>query len=231
MKQTREQIPPFAQQCYDAARKPWQASFDHPFVRELASGELSVEKFKFYQMQDARYLEAYASASAIVAARCASPQDKLWFIDSARVALVTEGALHEEYGRKLGYDEASVAALEVTPFNRAYQDHIVAVAQTGSLVEAAAALSPCPWLYIDLGRSLLSELGEISDSHPYADWLRLYSDPQFETYVTELCEKLERFAAGATEAERERAVEAFVIGTRYEWMFWEQAWTMQQWLP
>jgi len=231
MQSAQNKLTPFVQQCYDAARQPWQASFDHPFVRALASGDLAIEKFKFYQMQDARYLEAYAAASAIVAARCACPRDKLWFIESARIALVTEGALHEEYGRKLGYDAAAIAALEVTPFNRAYQDHIVALAQTGSLVEAVAALSPCPWLYIDLGRALLAELGEIHDSHPYADWLRLYSDPQFDSFIVELHEKLERFAADATAAERARAVEAFVVGSRYEWMFWEQAWTMQQWLP
>lgn len=215
--------------CFEASREPWKASFSHPFVRGIVDGDLSVERFKFYQMQDSRYLEGYAAASAIVAARCSDPLDMLWFIDSARVALVTEGALHDEYGRKLGYDAAAIARLEVTPYNRAYQDYIISLAQTGSLIEAVAALAPCPWLYIELGKAMLAELDTISDSHPYADWLKLYSDPQFDSFIGELHEKLQRFSDESDEAARRRAVEAFVTSVRYEWMFWEQAWTMQEW--
>ncbi|MGI6176816.1 MAG: TenA family protein [Christensenellales bacterium] len=228
-KNNNTSIPTFARECLDAAIKPWKASFDHPFVRGLVEGDLPTKNFKFYQMQDARYLEGYAAACGIVSARCHDPADKLWFLDAARISLVTEGELHKNYGRKLGYDEASVAEMELTLYNRAYQDFIVAISQTGSMVEAVAALAPCPWLYIDLGRSMLAELGTIEDSHPYGDWLKLYSDPEFDVFSSELLQKLQKYADEATEDERKRAITAFVTATRYEWMFWEQAWTIQQW--
>ena len=201
----------------------------HPFVRALIDGTLSAEKFRFYQMQDARYLEAYAAASALVAARCASPEDMLWFIDSARIALVTERGLHANYGLTLGYDAAAIAATELTPNNQAYQDHMVATAQKGSMVEAVAALTPCPWLYIAIGRMVMSELGTIPGKHPYADWLRMYSDPGFGSYITRLLDLLERFSRESDDSARQRAVASFVTGVRYEWMFWEQAWSLQGW--
>lgn len=222
-------VPPFAQACIDAARGAWGASFEHPFIQELTKGTLEPELFRFYQMQDARYLEAFADAAALISTRCALPSDKLWFIDAARMALVVEGELHAGYGKTLGYGPDDIAALELTPNGAGYQNHMIASATRGSLVEAVAALAPCPWLYIDLGQHLLRKLGTIDDAHPYAAWLRMYSDPQFNDYMNNLLERLQRFADAADDATRQRATTAFVTSARYEWMFWDQAWTRQAW--
>lgn len=222
-------VPPFARRCIEAASQQWGASFEHPFVLALADGTLDKDLFRFYQMQDARYLEAFADAASLIATRCVDPVDKLWFLDSARIALVTESELHAGYGEKLGYTPEDIAALELTPNNRAYQDHMVSQALRGTLLEAVAALTPCPWLYIDLGQHLLERLGKIDDDHPYADWLKMYSDPQFHTFMNELLQRLEDFSHSVDEAARERAVSHFITSARYEWMFWQQAWEQQSW--
>ena len=222
-------VPPFARRCIEAASQQWGASFEHPFVMALADGTLDSDLFAFYQMQDARYLEAFSDASCIISTRCTDPADKLWFVDSARIALVTEAGLHAGYGEKLGYTAEDVAAIELTPNNRAYQDHMISQASRGTLVEALGALVPCPWLYIDLGTHLLQRLGTIEDSHPYADWLRMYSDPGFHDYMDQILKRLERFAQAADEPARLRAIENFVTSARYEWMFWQQAWEKQSW--
>lgn len=229
MSQRSFAVPPFAHECLDGAAAAWGASFDHPFVRELAAGTLRPELFRFYQMQDARYLEAFADAAAIIATRSPDPIDKLWFIDAARMALVVEGALHAGYGEKLGYGPDDIRTLELTPNNRAYQDHMISTALRGTLVEAIAALAPCPWLYVVLGQRLLQEYGTPPETHPYADWLKTYSDPGFNDYMDELLSRLQRAADAADDAARERAKTAFMASVRYEWMFWQQAWEQQQW--
>ncbi|HEY0972360.1 MAG TPA: thiaminase II [Gemmatimonadales bacterium] len=222
-------VPPFARKCIDAAAEAWGASFDHPFVRNLAEGTLDPGRFRFYQMQDARYLEAFADAASIISTRCPDPVDKLWFIDAARMALVVESSLHAGYGEKLGYGPEDVRRLELTPNNRAYQDHMISTAARGTLVEAIAALAPCPWLYIALGQHLQRTHGAPPDSHPYADWLRMYADPAFDDYMRDILAHLQRAADAADDAARERAKEAFVVSVRYEWMFWQQAWEQQTW--
>ncbi len=222
-------VPAFARACIDAAAGAWGASFEHPFVVELAKGTLEPKRFRFYQMQDARYLEAFADTCAIISTRCPDPVDKLWFVDAGRMALVVEGELHAGYGKTLGFSAADIAAVELTPNNRAYQNHMIATALRGTLVEAVAALTPCPWLYVHLGQHLLQKLGRIEDSHPYAAWLRMYSDPQFNAYMEQILGRLQRFADEADKPARERAMRAFVASARYEWMFWEQAWTEQTW--
>ena len=145
------------------------------------------------------------------------------------MALIVEGELHAGYGRALGYTAEDVARLELTPNNRAYQDHMVSTALRGTLVEAVAAVAPCPWLYIELGQHLQRELGEIRDEHPYAAWLRTYADPGFNDYMANLLERLQRFADAHGGAARERAKAAFTTSARYEWMFWQQAWEGQRW--
>ncbi len=222
-------VPPFASACIDAAASAWRASFDHPFITALADGTLAPEKFRFYQMQDARYLEAFSDAAVLISTRCEDPADKLFFLDAARIALVTEGELHAGYGKKLGYGAEDIRRLALTPTNRAYQNHMIATAQRGTVVEAIAALTPCPWLYIDLGQHLLAKLGTIRDEHPYAAWLRMYSDPQFNDFMKAILERLQRFADQVDAPSRERAKEAFVVSARYEWMFWDQAWNEQKW--
>jgi thiaminase/transcriptional activator TenA len=224
-------VPPFAATCLDHAAAAWQASFDHPFVVALADGTLDAARFRFYQMQDARYLEAFADAAALIATRCPDPDDKLWFLDAARGALAIERALHEGYGHTLGYDAAQIAALTLTPNNRAYQDHMISTALRGSLLEAIAALTPCPWLYRDLGAHFCQQLGgAIPEDHPYTAWLNTYADPTMDAYMARMLGLLQRAAdAAPSQAERARALDAFTTSARYEWMFWEQAWTLQPW--
>ncbi len=222
-------IPDFAHACIEAAGESWGASFDHPFVMALAEGSLPSEHFRYYQMQDARYLEGFADAAALISTRCTEPGDKLWFIDAARLALVVEGDLHAGYGRTLGYTEADVAAMELGPVTRAYRAHMIVAAQTGTLVEAIAALTPCPWLYTALGQHLLDKIGTIPPDHPYADWLALYASSEFEAYMQRLLELLQQAADGADGSARARALDAFHVSARYEWSFWEQAWQRQDW--
>ncbi len=216
---------PFAARCRKAAADAWQASHAHPFVQALVDGSLDAERFRFYQMQDARYLEAFADACSLISVRHVEPDAKLWFIDAARLSMVVERQLHEEYGRTLGYTADDIRHLELTPNNRAYGNHVVVLAQTGSLVEALGALTPCPWLYTDIGM----QMGMIDPDHRWANWLRTYADPGFVTYTAELLQYLERAAAYAGADELRRAEEAFVTSVRYEWMFWDQAWKKQDW--
>ncbi|HEX7070649.1 MAG TPA: thiaminase II [Rhodothermales bacterium] len=229
MDQVSLSVPPFARDCIAACGNAWGASFEHPFVLALADGSLEPDRFRFYQMQDARYLEAFSDAASLISVRCPRPADKLWFIDAARLALVVESQLHAGYGQRLGYSARDVAELTLTPNNRAYQDHMISSAQRGSLLEAVAALTPCPWLYTELGIELQRRLGTIDDAHPYADWLRTYADPGFVEYTNALLERLQRFADAHDDEGRSRAKEAFAVSARYEWMFWQQAWERQTW--
>jgi thiaminase/transcriptional activator TenA len=232
MSDASDSLPAFSQQCRTHAADVWGASYEHPFVRALVDGSLDPERFKFYQMQDARYLEAIADAFVQIGTRCPEPDDKLWFVEAAERALQTERSLHLHYGERLGYGPEDIRALDLTPTNRAYQNHMLERGQRGTRLAALAAVAPCPWLYRDLGKRIWDELGgAVDDEHPYADWIRRYADPDPDESmdIDDLTGRLDEWAQGVDAAARDRALEAFYTSTRYEWMFWEQAWTQQEW--
>ena len=222
-------VPSFASRCKKSAESAWSASFEHPFVKGLIDGTLSNDRFKFYQMQDARYLEAYADVCSILSTRFASPDKKLWFIEGAKLALVVEQELHGMYGQRFGYTAGDIRNLKVTPNGLAYQNHMLVMARGASLLESVAALAPCPWLYTDIGLHIHETLGTIPADHPYGNWLATYSDPSFVLYTEQLLGILEEVALEHGPEVQERAVEAFKTSVAYEWMFWDQAWNEQEW--
>ncbi|MDV6168782.1 hypothetical protein R1T16_10120 [Flavobacterium sp. DG1-102-2] len=61
-----------------------------PFIKELANGTLDVEKFKYYLQQDAHYLEYFARALAIIAAKTRDVDTMLDFIRFSEGAIVVE---------------------------------------------------------------------------------------------------------------------------------------------
>jgi thiaminase/transcriptional activator TenA len=67
----------------------------HPFLRELTDGSLPREGFRFYAVQDALYLRAFARALSIVAARAPEDDWIIMFNEHAAGALRVERALHE----------------------------------------------------------------------------------------------------------------------------------------
>ena len=116
----------------------------------------------------------------------------------------------------------------MAPTNYAYTRHMHAVAASGSAAEIAVVALPCAWIYCAVGRYLLRK-GPPPKAHPYRNWLLLYASPEFADVQRWMRRKVDHWAKTAGREERRRMEESFVISSRYEWMFWEMAWTEEQW--
>ena len=72
-----------------------QAIHGLPFLAELSDGSLGAERFRFYMMQDALYLEDYAKALASIAVQAHDGDTAVHFAGYAQNALMVERTLHE----------------------------------------------------------------------------------------------------------------------------------------
>src|ERR1051326_2258590 len=81
-----------------------------PFNTELAAGSLAPERFRFYILQDARYLAQYSRVLARPPPKAPDPASLEVFGHSALGAVAVEQRLHEHYLREFGVDPAAVAA-------------------------------------------------------------------------------------------------------------------------
>lgn len=164
----------------------WQANQDlaqaclaHPFVQGIANGTLEPEKFAYYVGQDTFFLEAFARAYSIAAAK-APDWSGLTTFHALVDGVVAELRLHESYAAEWGVDLRSVEPGAAT---RRYTDFLLATAWSADVGVTAAAMSPCMRLYAFLGEQL-AQNG--IPHHQYANWIRTYSSRDFQPLAQKL---------------------------------------------
>ncbi len=199
---------------------------DLPFNRELAAGTLSPERFQFYMIQDALYLEQYARALAMAAARAPDAAAMEYFAHASEQALVIERALHGGFFEKFGIDPEQAAGAEPSPTCLGYTSFLLAVAQRDSYEELVAALLPCFWIYWKVGSRIADT---VNPGNPYQVWIDTYSGPGFGEAVEAVIAIADRTAAAATGDTQNAMLKAFKRSVQYEWMFWDSAWRLEEW--
>jgi len=206
----------------------WEASRNHPFVRGIGDGTLPVEKFKFYVRQDYVFLIEFSRVLALASARATDLQAMSRYASLLDATLNGEMELHRGYCERFGSARAELEATSAAPASHAYTRHLLSVAHGGTLGEITASLIPCQAGYAEIGRALAAR-GEPASQLLYGEWIRMYASPEMQEIAFWACSLLDRLAEDAGAAERARMTEAFLASSRYEYLFWEMAWTMQQW--
>ncbi len=220
--------PSFSQHLKDTAQAAWDAQFTHPFVLALGDGTLLQRLFKFYILQDSLFLVGLARVFAAAAMKAPDLETIERFNELVTGTIVTERGLHKSYGQAWKMTEAEMRRVPMAPTTFAYTRHLLHVAETGNVAEITVASLPCAWIYCDVGRHLLRK-GQPPKTHPYRDWLLLYASPEFAEVARWMREKVDHWAAEAGPSAKRRLEELFLIGCRYEYLFWEMAWQEERW--
>jgi thiaminase/transcriptional activator TenA len=213
-------------QLWSRIEHVYGAILEHPFVAGLTDGSLSRDRFRFYVVQDAHYLREYARALSVCAARAPAEPEIAMFAQHAAGALEVERSLHEGFFRELGVSADELAATPLCPTNRAYTSYLLAVAYGGSFAEALGAVLPCYWIYWEVGKALL-ERG--SPEPLYQRWIDTYGGEEFADIVRAVLAVTDRLVPRLADDERRRVAEHFEVTSRYEWMFWDAAWRLEEW--
>lgn len=210
------------------AKPIWEAQFKHPFVVALGKGTLPERKFKYYILQDARFLGDLARVFAAAAEKAPDAESALKFAKLVEETIVVERGLHEAYGKRWKMTPKQMTSVPMAPTNYAYTRHMLNVAQRGSAVEITVVTLPCAWIYCVVGQHFLKN-GSPRPHHPYREWLTMYSSPEFAEVQKWMRAKVDSWVQTAGTGEKRRMEESFMISSRYEWMFWEMAWNEEKW--
>jgi thiaminase/transcriptional activator TenA len=68
-----------------------------------------------------------------------------------------------------------------------------------------------------------------SPDERYQRWIDTYAGEAFAATVNEVLATADRVGCGLGAAEDGRARRHFGVTARYEWMFWDAAWRLEQW--
>lgn len=197
-----------------------------PFNRALASGTLPSEIFQGYIIQDAHYLEGFARALSLAAAKAPEPETVAQLAGSAAGAIAVERQLHAHYLGLFGISPDQFAATEISAACDHYVSFLLRMTGLGSFADGVAALLPCFWIYRDIGH----EIARLATpENPYAAWIATYSGEAFDESVQQMLALTDRLGTRADAPARDRMHQAFARSCWHEWRFWDSAYHKQQW--
>jgi thiaminase (transcriptional activator TenA) len=198
----------------------------HPFLRGLTDGTLTEERFRFYVLQDAAYLREYARTLSLAGVRSPDESALVMFNEHSAGAIIVERSLHEGFLKDLDVAREEAEATEASPTTLAYTSFLLRTATLGDYPEVLGAVLPCYWIYWEVGKALL-ERG--SPNPMYQKWIDTYGGEEFGSLVEAVLDLTDRVCDDLTSSQKASVREAFVITSRYEWMFWDAAWKLEEW--
>ena len=221
----------FTDQLWEAAEPIVEAIHGLEFLELLGSGRLAAPDFQFYMYQDTIYLRGFATALALLSARCPDPSVSANWAASAHTAGVEETQLHNSVLPD-GPNLLSESDREASPVCLGYTSYLVAQAANAPYPVAAAAILPCFWVYADVAGRLASHATSLLNAqpdHPYARWIAEYDGDAFREGVERARTNVDIAAANATPAGRAAMVSAFRTAARYEYLFWDSSLHRRPW--
>lgn len=168
-----------------------QVSLEHPFVQGIGQGNLHQSKFSYYVGQDAFFLDAFARAYSIAAAKAPDGEGFRVFHKLAD-GVLDELGLHETYAQDWNVNLSSVQPGSAT---RQYTDFLLATAWSQPIGVTAVAMSPCMRLYAYLGQQLAQQVQQNNwGPHAYTDWIKTYSSNEFDPLAQQLETLVDQYA-------------------------------------
>jgi len=205
----------FSQKLWQQNQDLVEASLNHPFVQGIADGSLDQRCFAFYVAQDAFFLESFARAYSIAAAKAVDWEGFNTFHQLAG-GVLAELNLHQRYAQQWGIEIKEVTPSVVT---RRYTDFLLATAWARDIGLTACAMTPCMRLYYFLGTQLAQNQ---AGTHQYSDWIKTYDDAEFGQLVATLEGLVDRYLIA-----EEKGNNIYRYALQCENDFFAAAWNLQ----
>ncbi|GAW22403.1 hypothetical protein ANO14919_119400 [Xylariales sp. No.14919] len=198
----------------------WHRFINHPFVLALGNGELPLESFRKYLIQDYLYLVHFARANALASYKAKNIRD---IAAGARIVqhIHTEMKLHIDYCKSFGIEKEEIEATEEHQACTAYTRYILDIGQSEDWFGLQVSLAPCLLGYGVIAKQLHADPRTKTEGNTYWPWVLNYVADDYVQAVETGCELMERNAVLHSPSRIEELVKVFVHATKMEIGFWE----------
>jgi thiaminase/transcriptional activator TenA len=211
----------------DDAGKEWRRFTRHRFVEELAAGTLDPAAFRYYLVQDYRFLVHFSRAWALVAVKSEDVDDIKAAASLVHTLIDDELKLHIETCAGWGLSHDELKATPEDPANAAYTRFVLERGFTGDLADLLVALMPCVIGYAEIGFRLAGDPATTRIGNPFDAWIATYAGDDYQSGAAAAATQLERVLARRLGPEPwihprwPELVDGFTTATRLEVGFWE----------
>jgi thiaminase/transcriptional activator TenA len=216
----------FTTKAWNSIEGIYNAILQMRFIQELKQGSLSKEIFQHYIVQDGIYLGEFSRALAIISAKAPTADLQLQFARNASEAIAVERALHEEFFAEFNITSEVALSTQPSPTCLNYTNFLLATAYQYSFPISVAAVLPCFWIYLEVGKHIYQQAGK---ANPYQKWIDTYIDVEFESSVRKVMEVANSMADRVNVEEVTLMKRMFYRASQFEWMFWDSAYSLEKW--
>ena len=200
----------------------WHDYVEHEFVTRLADGSLPDVCFRHYLGQDYLFLIHFARAYALAVYKSDNLADMRAAAAGMSAILDTEMALHVDYCRGWGLDEAAMAALPEATATMAYTRYVLEAGLQGDLLDLYVALGPCVLGYGEIGARLTATPTTLRDGNAYGAWIDMYAGAEYQEVARAHGAALDRlWTLRAGEGRFDSLARTYGQATRLEADFWQ----------
>ncbi len=196
----------------------WIRATRHPFIEELGSGTLPVEKFRRYFLQDYVFVNDLARMSGIAIARAPDLSSARPVHEFLANLMGAEDALFLRAFAYLDIPEGTFRTVKPLSATAAFGDFLVRLAYEGAWEEICAAMLVTEGVYLEWGERLNSE-GARPENPFYREWIDIHTAVTLGPFVAFLTTVVD----GAPESLSTGIAAAFEKALKYEVGFWDMA--------
>lgn len=213
----------FTDRLFESVKDIWDAYLEHPFVKGIATGELAKDKFKNYLIQDYLYLKDYSKVFCAGIIKAKTMEEMRFYYNSIQGTMNDETAVHIEYLKGFGYDEASIESQSNHQVTSSYVSYMQGQAFTGGLKEITAAVLPCTWSYSFIGLYIKEHYKEFYDNNFYKAWIDVYGSDDYTDFTQMWLDYTNELFKDLTKEQEDKLIEIFRMSSIYEMQFWDMA--------
>ena len=206
----------------EAAGEVWRAYTRHPFVLQLASGNLPEACFRHYLVQDYLFLIHFSRAWGLAVYKSDTIDEMRRAQRLVAATLDVEIGLHVDYCRGWGLSEAAMASEPEASATIAYTRFVLDRGLAGDRLDLEVALAPCIIGYAKIAAERSEDATTRLAGNRYREWLEMYAGSEFQDLAREAAAALdEQFVRRGGEGRFPSLAAAFATAARLEADFWQ----------
>merc|ERR1712151_828133 len=184
-------------------------------------------------IQDSLYLADFADCLYRLSRNPDIPKEDQNRLEKFAVdAREAEMSLHNGFFKKWDITKGAVVVYAM-PNTVLYCSNMLRIVSTRCYAEGLAALLPCFWIYMHVGKVMLKLRDELGDSvqrcEQYNEWIDMYASDQFESDVNDYINMVNEAAKNVSKNTILKMEEHFIMSCQLEYMFWDQGLQLMEW--
>ena len=207
----------------------WNKSHvNHPFIISMREGNLDIEKFKYFMIQDYLFLIDYCKVISLAVTKATNLNSMNHFSSLLNETLNSEMQLHRDFCSEIGIPNKYLESASAMPATSSYTNYLLSTAYNNTIEEIAASLLPCQWGYDEIGRNLENSTNA-KDVVFINKWISGYTNSEYRDLTKWLINYVNELSDNASNTTKKKMMDKFLHSIRYEYLFWDSAWNLEGW--